>query len=105
MPVSAPSGPKDPTTRWPITLPLLRRKQIGDSHRFARWLTTEVGVAVVAGINFYTRDREKHGEGIVRFAFAKRLETLHEAGQTPGDDWAVDGSLYSTTRKYTLEGS
>jgi len=51
-----------------------------DSHRFARWLTTEVGVASVAGINFYTRDREKYGEGIVRFAFAKRIETLHEAG-------------------------
>ncbi|MYJ77970.1 MAG: pyridoxal phosphate-dependent aminotransferase, partial [Caldilineaceae bacterium SB0670_bin_27] len=52
-----------------------------DSHRFARWLTTEVGVASVAGINFYTRDREKYGEGIIRFAFAKRIETLHEAGR------------------------
>ncbi len=52
-----------------------------DSHRFARWLTTEVGVASVAGINFYTKDREKYGEGIVRFAFAKRIETLHEAGR------------------------
>ncbi|MDE0078375.1 MAG: pyridoxal phosphate-dependent aminotransferase [Caldilineaceae bacterium] len=52
-----------------------------DSHRFARWLTTDVGVASVAGINFYTRDREKYGEGIVRFAFAKRIETLHEAGR------------------------
>lgn len=52
-----------------------------DSHRFARWLTTEVGVAVVAGINFYTRDRERYGEGVVRFAFAKRIETLEEAGR------------------------
>ena len=52
-----------------------------DSHRFARWLTTEVGVASVAGINFYTRNREIYGEGIVRFAFAKRIETLHEAGR------------------------
>lgn len=52
-----------------------------DAHRFARWLTTDVGVASVAGINFYTRDREKYGEGIVRFAFAKRIETLHEAGR------------------------
>ncbi len=52
-----------------------------DSHRFARWLTTEVGVASVAGINFYTKDRERYGEGIVRFAFAKRIETLHEAGK------------------------
>ena len=38
-------------------------------------------MAAVAGINFYTRDREKYGDGIVRFAFAKRLETLHEAGK------------------------
>lgn len=52
-----------------------------DAHRFARWLTTDVGVASVAGINFYTRDREKYGEGIVRFAFAKRIETLHAAGR------------------------
>lgn len=52
-----------------------------DSHRFARWLTTDVGVACVAGINFYTKDRERYGEGTVRFAFAKRLETLHEAGK------------------------
>ncbi len=52
-----------------------------DSHRFARWLTTDVGVAVVAGINFYTVDREKYGEGFVRFAFAKRLETLREASR------------------------
>lgn len=51
------------------------------SHRFARWLTTDVGVAAVAGINFYTKDRERYGEGIVRFAFAKRIETLHEAGK------------------------
>lgn len=52
-----------------------------DSHRFARWLTTDVGVAVVAGINFFTVDRERHGEGVVRFAFAKRLETLREASR------------------------
>ena len=52
-----------------------------DSHSFARWLTTDVGVASVAGINFYTRDREKYGEGIIRFAFAKRISTLHEAGR------------------------
>lgn len=52
-----------------------------DSARFARWMTTEVGVATVAGINFYTKDREKYGNGIVRFAFSKRLETLRAAGR------------------------
>ena len=51
------------------------------SDRFARWLTTDVGVAVVAGLNFYTKDSEKYGDGIVRFAFAKRIETLREAGR------------------------
>ena len=51
------------------------------SDRFARWLTTEVGVAAVAGLNFYTKDSEKYGDGIVRFAFAKRIETLKEAGR------------------------
>ena len=51
------------------------------SDRFARWLTTDVGVAAVAGLNFYTKDSEKYGDGIVRFAFAKRIETLREAGR------------------------
>ena len=51
------------------------------SDLFARWLTTDIGVAAVAGLNFYTRDSEKYGDGIVRFAFAKRIETLREAGR------------------------
>ncbi|MFN8483877.1 MAG: aminotransferase class I/II-fold pyridoxal phosphate-dependent enzyme [Anaerolineae bacterium] len=44
---------------------------------FARWLTTEVGVAVVPGSSFYrTPDM---GRGMVRFAFPKKLETLDAA--------------------------
>jgi aspartate/methionine/tyrosine aminotransferase len=50
-----------------------------ECERFARWLTTDVGVAAVGGTNFYSLPG--YGEGIVRFAFPKRLETLHEAGE------------------------
>jgi aspartate/methionine/tyrosine aminotransferase len=50
-----------------------------DCERFARWLTTDVGVAAVGGTNFYSLPG--YGEGIVRFAFPKRLETLRAAGE------------------------
>jgi len=46
----------------------------GDSDDFALWLTREVGVAVVGGAHFY--HTPGLGESQVRFAFAKRLETL-----------------------------
>ncbi len=55
-----------PQARWP-------------SQRFAEWLTTEIGVAVVAGVNFYSLPG--YGQHTVRFAFPKRLETLEEAGR------------------------
>lgn len=45
--------------------------------RFAQWLTTEIRVAAVAGTNFYSHPG--YGEGTVRFAFPKRIETLREA--------------------------
>jgi aspartate/methionine/tyrosine aminotransferase len=52
-----------------------------DPHRddvaFARRLVAEAGVAAVPGSSFYT-DRE-HGRDKIRFAFPKRLETLHAA--------------------------
>lgn len=51
----------------------------GDDYSFARYLTEEVGVAVVPGSSFY------HTKGIadktVRFAFAKKLETLDRAAE------------------------
>ncbi|RME81830.1 MAG: pyridoxal phosphate-dependent aminotransferase [Caldilineae bacterium] len=50
-----------------------------DSVRFARWLTTEIGVAVVPGVTFY--GLPGYGHNTVRFAFPKRLETLREAGR------------------------
>lgn len=47
-----------------------------DDHAFARYLTTEVGVAVVPGSSFYATPGL--GRSAVRWAFAKRLETLDE---------------------------
>jgi aminotransferase len=48
----------------------------GDSTAFALWLAREVGVAVVGGTHFYNTPGV--GEGQVRFAFAKKLETLEQ---------------------------
>ncbi len=44
---------------------------------FSRWLTTEVGVAVVPGSSFYRTPGM--GRGMVRFAFPKKLATLDAA--------------------------
>ncbi len=46
---------------------------------FARWMTTEVGVAVVPGPNFYADPAQ--GEGLIRFAYPKKIETLRLAAQ------------------------
>lgn len=43
---------------------------------FAKWLTTEIGVAAIPVSAFYNQPKES---GIVRFCFAKREETLHTA--------------------------
>ena len=43
---------------------------------FAKWLTTEIGVAAIPLSVFYQRPQER---GHVRFCFAKRDETLAEA--------------------------
>ncbi|MDH4148846.1 MAG: aminotransferase class I/II-fold pyridoxal phosphate-dependent enzyme [Acidimicrobiia bacterium] len=50
-----------------------------DATSFARWMTTDVGVAVVAGDAAYSIP----GLGVdqVRFAFCKKLETLHAAAE------------------------
>ena len=46
---------------------------------FARWLTTEIGVAGVPGDSFYSLPG--YGEKEIRFAFPKKLETLRDAGR------------------------
>jgi methionine aminotransferase len=43
---------------------------------FAKWLTTEIGVAAIPVSAFY---HEPHESGIVRFCFAKKESTLDEA--------------------------
>lgn len=50
-----------------------------DAMAFSLWLTREIGVAVVPMTTFYSG--KTHGAGAVRFAFPKRIETLHEAGR------------------------
>ncbi len=50
-----------------------------DSTRFAKWMTTEIGVAVVPGTSFYSLPG--YGTRSIRFAFAKKLETLQRAGE------------------------
>jgi L-glutamine---4-(methylsulfanyl)-2-oxobutanoate aminotransferase len=51
----------------------------GDDVETARFLTTDVGVAVVPGSSFFSEP--KLGSHLVRFAFCKKLETLEEAGE------------------------
>ncbi len=49
----------------------------GDDYSFARWLPANLGVAVVPGSCFY--GTKGMGKKIVRFAFAKKMETLEAA--------------------------
>ncbi len=48
-----------------------------DDVAFAEWLTREVGVAPVPGSSFYNARRS--GRTLVRFAFCKTIDMLHEA--------------------------
>lgn len=50
-----------------------------DATQFARWLTTEIGVAAVPGTSFYSTPG--YGNQSVRFAFPKKLATLQQAGE------------------------
>ncbi len=49
----------------------------GDDYSFARWLPANLGVAVVPGSCFY--GTKGMGKKMVRFAFAKKMETLEAA--------------------------
>ncbi len=50
----------------------------GDDYSFARWLPANLGVAVVPGSCFY--GTKGMGKKTIRFAFAKKMETLKAAG-------------------------
>lgn len=50
-----------------------------DSTRFAHWMTTEIGVAVVPGTSFYSLPG--YGRQSIRFAFPKKVVTLREAAE------------------------
>jgi len=51
----------------------------GDGVAFARRLITEIGVSGVPAVSFWRPENAALGRGKVRFAFPKRLETLHAA--------------------------
>ena len=51
----------------------------GDDTEFVRWMIREIGVSAVPGSSFYS-PREQ-GRTKVRFMFAKREETLRQAGE------------------------
>jgi aspartate/methionine/tyrosine aminotransferase len=50
-----------------------------DSREFAIWLATEVGVATVPGMSFYSRP--ELGKSVTRFAFCKKTGTLEKASE------------------------
>jgi len=50
-----------------------------DDREFCRWLTTEIGVAAIPTSVFYSDPADV--PRFARFCFAKKLETLHAAGE------------------------
>ena len=50
-----------------------------DGVAFARRLITEIGVSCVPAVSFWRPENAVLGRAKVRFAFPKRLETLHAA--------------------------
>jgi N-succinyldiaminopimelate aminotransferase len=52
----------------------------GDDWEFARWLTTEHGVAAIPPSSFFQADASE-GRRLARFAFCKRMETLEAAAE------------------------
>ncbi|GMV83057.1 MAG: aminotransferase [Planctomycetota bacterium] len=52
----------------------------GDDVKFARYLVEHIGVAAVPGSSFYRPDSPE-GKPLIRFNFAKRMETLQAAAE------------------------
>jgi N-succinyldiaminopimelate aminotransferase len=55
----------------------------GDDWEFARWVTTEHGVAAIPPSSFFQEDAEE-GRRLARFAFCKKMETLEAAADRLG---------------------
>lgn len=53
----------------------------GDDVAFARYMTTEIGVAVIPPTAFYTPEHRHMGSKHIRFSFAKHDDTLRAAGE------------------------
>jgi N-succinyldiaminopimelate aminotransferase len=52
----------------------------GDDWEFARWITTEHGVAAIPPSSFFQADATE-GKRLARFAFCKKMETLEAAAE------------------------
>ena len=57
---------------------------IQDDFEFARWLTTEVGVACIPASAFYQESDKDFGKHLVRFAVCKKEQTLAVAAERLG---------------------
>ena len=55
--------------------------QVKDDFQFARWLTTEVGVACIPASPFYQESDKHLGKHFARFAVCKKNETLAAAAE------------------------
>jgi aspartate/methionine/tyrosine aminotransferase len=51
-------------------------------YQFCRWLVREIGVAAIPPTAFYHSEKSKKiAEGLARFCFCKKDETIEEAGE------------------------
>jgi len=60
---------------------LMKRLAIKDDFNFSRALIEKTGVATVPGTSFYansTKGGKKKGGNQIRFAYCKKMETLHK---------------------------
>jgi aspartate/methionine/tyrosine aminotransferase len=55
--------------------------RVTDDVQFARWLTTEVGVACIPPSAFYQQSDKELGRYLARFAICKKDETLAAAAE------------------------
>ena len=65
---------------WPAVAP----RHVKDGVQFARWLTTEIGVACIPPSAFYQETDKELGRHLARFAICKKDETLAAGAERLG---------------------
>ena len=78
---SAGLSPITPDGTYFITADIRGRRADGDGMAFCRELPTACGVVAIPGEALYDPSHVDQGRHLVRFAFCKRLETLHRAAE------------------------